>query len=344
MEGSVDFKGEDILAADLKAQSVLTGPDFKVVRPLAFARKAVLRGDHRMVRLRPGLSVHTSDTTTLQDLTTAIEQPAGLTVMVFLEGDVDASIGGVPLEVGRKQDGPVRGVMVSRARADRFVRRARKGERMRKVVVTCSPEWVADCGFDGSLERNVVAEFCATHLARFEWVASPAFVAIAEQMLHSPRSPCYPEHLYLESRALDLLGEAFSALGERGGSHAHPTLSPSDQRRLQLVEDTIAASAGEAPTAKSRVTAPALPTAAAAWRDVHLLPSVNAMAARRTRVGARSTAARSFSVVASVDIARNSFRPSRRPRACAAPTVRGADGAFGAGGGSSFGSGVSSSS
>ncbi|WP_293718679.1 AraC family transcriptional regulator [Stappia sp.] len=248
MEGSVDFKGEDILAADLKAQSVLTGPDFKVVRPLAFARKAVLRGDHRMVRLRPGLSVHTSDTTTLQDLTTAIEQPAGLTVMVFLEGDVDASIGGVPLEVGRKQDGPVRGVMVSRARADRFVRRARKGERMRKVVVTCSPEWVADCGFDGSLERNVVAEFCATHLARFEWVASPAFVAIAEQMLHSPRSPCYPEHLYLESRALDLLGEAFSALGERGGSHAHPTLSPSDQRRLQLVEDTIAASAGEAPT------------------------------------------------------------------------------------------------
>lgn len=248
VDGSIDFKGEDILAADLKAQSVLTGPDFKVVHPLAFARKAVLRGDHRMMVLRPGLSVHTSDTTTLQDLTTEIEQPAGLTVMVFLEGDVDASIGGVPLEVGRKPGGPVRGVMVSRAKPDRFVRRARKGERMRKVVVTCSPDWVADCGFGEASERNVVAEFCSTHLARFEWIASPAFVAIAEQMLHSPRSPSYPEHLYLESRALDLLGEAFSALGERGGSQAHPSLSPPDLRRLQLIEDRIAALAGEQPS------------------------------------------------------------------------------------------------
>mmetsp|Transcript_25747 Transcript_25747/g.72390 ORF Transcript_25747/g.72390 Transcript_25747/m.72390 type:complete len:450 (-) Transcript_25747:1018-2367(-) len=103
--------------------------------------------------------------------------------------------------------------------------------------------------------------------------------------------------------------------------------------------------AGEAPTVRSRDTASALPTAAAAWRDVQRLPSVNAMAARRTRVGARSTAPRSRSVVAvpSVDIARKSLRPNRRPRACAAPTV---SGAFGTGGGASSscgGMGVSSS-
>mmetsp|Transcript_12516 Transcript_12516/g.32952 ORF Transcript_12516/g.32952 Transcript_12516/m.32952 type:complete len:451 (+) Transcript_12516:578-1930(+) len=154
-------------------------------------------------------------------------------------------------------------------------------------------------------------------------------------------------------------GDAFSAAVGAGGRGFRRTPATPAACRLRTPTTSVCRAshailttsapvavrrAGEAPTARSRETASALPTAAAACRDVHLLPSVNAMAARRTRVGARSTAARSFSVVASVDIARKSFRPSKRPRACAAPTVRGADGAFGAGGGSSFGSGVSSSS
>ncbi len=240
MATGCNITDNDVLAADLNDCAAVTGPGFRLLRPLTSSSGAVLHGNHRMTRLRAGLNVHTSDTVTLQDLVTTIEQPPGLTIMIFLSGGVDATIGGVPLDVGRRGDEPVRGVMISRARPDRFVRHAHKGDHMRKVIVTMSPEWISESGFEGIAGHEIVQAFCKTHLARFDWVASPALIAIAEQMLHPPHNETYPEGLYLESRALDLVAEAFTALASEGRAVTRGQLSPVEQKRLQSIKDVMA--------------------------------------------------------------------------------------------------------
>lgn len=240
MSTGCNIRDNDVLANDLQDCAAVTGPGFQLLRPLTSSRAAVLHGDHRMTRLRTGLNVHTSDTVTLQDIATTIEQPPGLTLMLFLDGGVDATIGGVPLNVGRHENEPVRGVMISRTRPDRFVRHARKGDRLRKVIVTMSPQWLAESGIDDIAGRETVRAFCDTHLARFDWVASPAMIAIAEQMLHPPHDGSFSESLYLESRALDLVAEAFAALAGEGREALRTELSPVEQRRLQAIKDVLA--------------------------------------------------------------------------------------------------------
>lgn len=247
MADDLNIRGSDVLAEDIVGQARLTGPNFEM-RPHRLVRQAVLHGNHRMTRLRPGLSVHTSDTVALQNMTTSIEQPPGITVFVFLSGQVDASIGNMQLDVGRADGDPVRGVMISRARPDRLVRYTRKGDRIRKVIVTASPDWIEECGFDNDGERETIHCFRDTHLSRFTWDASPALVSIAEQMLNPPLNGIYPANLYLESRALDMVGQAFAAFIGKTGAAAGGHLSPFDLRRLQSIEDNLATGAPKGQT------------------------------------------------------------------------------------------------
>lgn len=237
MAKGITIRGDDISAGMLADYARLTMPSFELLPQLS-PTEAVLHGDHRMLCLRCGLGVHTSDTTALEDLTTITDQPPGMSLMIFLSGRVKARIGGVDLDIGRHEGEPVRAVMVSRARADRFEREVIKGERVRHVVVTVTPEWIDDCTFDNEAARQVVADFQSVHVARFEWIASPVLVAIAEQMLHPPEAN---ENLYLESRALDLLADGFSTLAANRLKCSNQRLAPADMRRLQVIEETIAA-------------------------------------------------------------------------------------------------------
>lgn len=237
MANGIIIRGDDISAGMLADYARLTMPFFELL-PRHSPTDTVLHGDHRMLCLRSGMSVHTSDTTALEDLTTITDQPPGLSLMVFLSGTVNARIGGVDLDIGRHEGEPVRAVMVSRARADHFEREVNKGQRVRHVVVTVTPEWIEDCAFDNEAARQAIADFQSRHTARFEWIASPVLVAIVEQMLHPPE---VNENLYLESRALDLLAEGFSTLVAERLKHTNQRLSPMDMRRLHLIEEVIAA-------------------------------------------------------------------------------------------------------
>lgn len=237
MANGIIIRGDDISASMLAEYARLTMPTFELL-PRLSPTESVLHGDHRMLCLRCGLSVHTSDTTALEDLTTITEQRPGLSLMVFLSGRVNARIGDVDLDIGRHEGEPVRAVMVSRARADRFERMVNKGERVRHVVVTVTPEWIDDCAFDNEAVRQAVVNFQSSHAARFEWIADPVLVAIVEQMLHPPE---VSENLYLESRALDLLADAFSVLAAEHMMCVNQRLTPADIRRLHIIDDIIAA-------------------------------------------------------------------------------------------------------
>jgi AraC-like DNA-binding protein len=206
-----------------------------------------LNGDFQLIRLRRGIIVHSSDAVDLHDMTTVVEQRPGLTIHLFLSGCIDATVGGKPLGLGREPDRPVRGVITARAVPDEFQRHARKGDHIRKVNVTLSTDWLHEGAFGSSDDSHAVRQFAASHLARFEWNASPGLVSLAEQMLHPPPYSASMRNLYLESRALDVVAEAFSALTQDTAAGRHPALRPFDRRRLRTVEDYLDAHLGDLP-------------------------------------------------------------------------------------------------
>lgn len=233
--------------ATIADTSTLVGDGFALrdVRPAA--EGAALDGDFQLVRLRSGFVVHSSDAVDLHDMTTVVEQRPGVTIHLFLAGRVDATVGGRPLRLGREPGGPVRGVISARARPVEFQRHARKGDHIRKVNVTLSTDWLHEGAFGSSDDSHAVRQFAATHLGRFEWSASPGLVSLAEQMLHPPACSESLRNLYLESRALDIVAEAFSALTQNAAAERHPALRPFDRRRLRTVEEYIDAHSRDLP-------------------------------------------------------------------------------------------------
>lgn len=231
--------------AEIEDTSTLVGRRFAVGGKALGRDEATLSGSFNMLRLRSGIVVHTSDATELHHLTTSVEQQPGLTIHFFLEGLADAHLGGVPLELGRPLGRAVEGVLIARAEPDLFVRHAHEGDHVRKVNVTVSREWLADSAFVAADEYRIVKDFAATHHARFSWRPSPSVVAIAEQMLHPPVGSHLMRNLYLESRALDLVSEAFAALTMQTEGDRLIRLKPFDRRRLRLIEDFLAEHAHE---------------------------------------------------------------------------------------------------
>ena len=231
--------------AEIEDTSTLVGRRFAVDgKPLA-REEAALSGAFSMIRLRPGIVVHTSDATELHDLTTRVEQQPGLTIHFFLEGRADARLGGVPLSLGRSSGRAVEGVVTARAEPDLFERHAHEGDHVRKVNVTMTREWLADSAFVTTEEFRIVSEFAATHRGRFSWTPAPSVVSIAEQMLRPPTASQLMRNLYLESRALDLVAESFAALTLQTEGDRLARLKPFDRRRLRLIEDFLAEHAHE---------------------------------------------------------------------------------------------------
>ena len=231
-EGAVSF-------ATIADTSVLVGDGFALrnVRPAPGG--IALKGEFQLVRLRRGLVVHSSDAVDLHDMTTVVEQRPGLTIHLFLSGCIEATIGGKSLHLGRIPGSPVRGVVTARAQPDEFQRHARKGDHIRKVNVTLSTDWLHEGAFGSSEDSQAVRRFAESHLARFEWTASPGLVSLAEQMLHPPPYSASMRNLYLESRALDIVAEAFSALTQNSAAERHATLRPFDLRRLRILEEYL---------------------------------------------------------------------------------------------------------
>lgn len=225
---------------EIEETSILIGRRFAVDSDLNKPADAALSGSFNMVRLRSGIVVHTTDITELHDMTTRVEQQPGLTIHVFLEGTTDARLGGVPLELGRPTGQAVKGVITARAEPDLFERHAHEGDHVRKVNVTLTNAWLADSAFATAEEYEIVNRFAASHHARFSWTPPASVISIAEQMLHPPATSGLMRNLYLESRALDLVAEAFGALTRQSEADRFTRLKPFDRRRLRLIEDYLA--------------------------------------------------------------------------------------------------------
>ncbi|MFZ5507563.1 MAG: helix-turn-helix domain-containing protein [Pseudomonadota bacterium] len=205
------------------------GGGYRLHAPGLSRRTPVLAGHFDYRQLRPGLSLHVADAHDLHTLSSEMEQQAGLGLVLVLAGDVDASVGPQALKLSGRA-GPV-ATMTSLTEPERFVRRALRGRHARKVSVGIEPSWLDGSGVAGTAGGDALA-ILREHLTVKAWQPSARAIALAEQLVHPPAYESLLQNLYLESRALDLVVEAFNGLA-RTSTRPAPSTSLRDLRRLQ---------------------------------------------------------------------------------------------------------------
>jgi AraC-like DNA-binding protein len=112
-----------------------------------------------------------------------------------------------------------------------FRRRARRGAQVRKVCVSLTPEWFETVGGDYAAACEL-AGLGRQHLAIRHWQPSARLLALVEQMLSPPDYNPLLQHLYLESRALEIASEAMS-LASGQFAPSQPGLRPQEHQRIR---------------------------------------------------------------------------------------------------------------
>lgn len=218
--------------------------EFQAVERSRDAQVVAMHGRIGQLRLRDGLFVHYSDVLETEDMGFECDHAPGLTCVLFLAGGADIAIGDKPLALGAHQQdvaaGTASAAVLTRARQDLFLRRTRRGERIRKVTVTVSPQWLDEFGLADAAAHRMVATFASRHAECLHYRPSARVARLAAEMLHPSALEGAMAALRLESRALDLLAEAFEAVALEGPGEPRASRDI-DRRRLARVVDFIEA-------------------------------------------------------------------------------------------------------
>ncbi|MEW5421003.1 helix-turn-helix transcriptional regulator [Amorphus sp. 3PC139-8] len=234
------FGRNSVLSGRELSQAASHGsPDYAILSPNVGPNDDALAGRYLLSDLRPGLTLHATDTVELHDLTTQVTQEPGLTCHLILEGEVDFQLDGHLFSLtgtGGPRPAP-QGQLIFQPEPADFVRRSRRDTHIRKVCVTATVDWLETSDAELSALLDRVAD---TGLAHAIWTPSAHAVALAEQILNPPGLDGFLGRLYLECRATSLLLEALKSLTEAG--HETPAaLRPRDRRRVQSACDYLEA-------------------------------------------------------------------------------------------------------
>lgn len=194
----------------------------------------LFRGHLSWQRLRSGLSLHCSDCQELHNFSTQVEVGPHLNFLLFLEGQSEVRFDDQHLHLGHDDEGrqACEGVTIALGRPALFSRQARRGQRIRKVSVSLLPEWFENGGYDGQTGLRELLDLQREPLHVHRWQPSAKLLALASQALHPEPENALLRNLYLESRALEIAGEALSLL-TRQATEAPRQLRPHEHQRIR---------------------------------------------------------------------------------------------------------------
>ncbi|MFZ6874507.1 helix-turn-helix domain-containing protein [Undibacterium sp. Di27W] len=251
-----ETKSEQVVKRhELTRQSERVVKNHQITNPQVSADHPVLKGRVSFQELRPGLVLHTSDVQDLYPMSTQAELDAGMTLVLVLDGSADITYGKRRFAFGPKPDSNGKmqreAALVSFAEPELFKRRSQRGGFERTVTLGVSPEWLADSGLSNVEGHTSLDIFSRTHLNTEFWAPSMRMQSLAEQILTPAALEPVMHHLFLESRAIEILSEAFTSVHSRFASaHAsvmrQQSLRPKEQQRVARLHDFI--NSGEADT------------------------------------------------------------------------------------------------
>lgn len=180
----------------------------------------------------------------LDDLETSSTIIPCVSIKLFLDGAIDATMDGMSLPMpSRKGAGgwnPA-GVIVSHGRRAHFHRKARKGEHLTKVIIDVPHDWIRARLGDSSMTDGLNA-LLEEDLALWKWEPGGRAIYLAEQLFEIAAAKPPFASLLFESCALGIVWEALSAtygldqpagaVDEEQVSALPDTLSAVERRRL----------------------------------------------------------------------------------------------------------------
>ncbi|WP_250958312.1 helix-turn-helix domain-containing protein [Rhizobium sp. CG5] len=234
----------------------------RVIEPKLDVNEDMLRGRFAAMTLRKGLSVRFSDVVNLCDLTTESELQPHLSIKLFLEGGVDARIGGKQIPMPHRSADAARWIpsatIFSQKSPENFQRRAMIGDRIRKFNIVIEPDWLESGDVFCDPTATAIKRFTDGHLSLVSWEPSPVVVGLVLQAMNPPSFEPFLHRLYVESRVLGIVAESFRMIaGQRVPSKdaIGPPLKPAERRKLDKAEEFIRVCRGRLPTVEELAAA-----------------------------------------------------------------------------------------
>lgn len=184
--------------------------------------------------LRPGLSFHFGSETERDDFVGRGQVDDQLRIVLVLEGSLDIAYGGSRINLTSSGPQHTDTAMVVLSEPEEFRRIIHRGDYARRISIGLQRQWIEQSLLgDARLSAAGTEQFIRRHLAASRWRASPHARAIAEQMLNPPPLPAELAGMYLESRAIELIVEAWSQ-HRLAGAEPRPSrgLRPSAFQRM----------------------------------------------------------------------------------------------------------------
>lgn len=218
---------------DVSTDSVAA--DMRISAPDAKPGETVIRGRMEDTRGPSGLRVHATDTVEAHNLTKDWMMQPAFAVAVVLEGKLTVTIDGREMILGGAAH--PRGQFWNLTRPARVCRRSRQGMHVRKVIVTVPRYWVERIKEDYLMACETPPGLLDQHRATGSWTPSRHVLSIVEQMINPGSEPRAVRIMSTESKAAELVHEAFFSLmgaaGESGEAGAPSTLQGARARQIR---------------------------------------------------------------------------------------------------------------
>jgi len=227
---------------DLKRQLGLISSEVDAPVPASAPdeARAAVRGRFSVLPLRDGLYLHMSDTVQVRDHVSSRLLNAGLKLILVIGGQADMTYGSQRFRLGAGWPPPetvaIQAVAVNLRQATQCVRRGVAGRHTRAISLTVEPTWIGS-GSDriGADRWPAVQRFLDTHLATCVWQPSTRILSLAEQMLCVSEQDDPIQKLYLESRAIEIVCEAFRQIAAQVTERPCTGISLREQKRLVAI-------------------------------------------------------------------------------------------------------------
>ncbi len=183
---------------------------FKIAAPEISAKDTAILGQINNVKCPSGITLHATDTIEAHDLCAEWEMPAGVKIVLMLEGAIDVEFDSCRLSLGNSPQ--PRGHIWSSTKRTGVRRITRQGTHIRKIVLTLSPEWVSTLLGQEELPNDNLSRFVQTHKSYSEWQPSRHVVALAEQLINPQSAPTMLQNMLTDSKVIEIVREALSSI------------------------------------------------------------------------------------------------------------------------------------